>query len=147
VFLTINGKLHELWRAVVRQGNVLDILLQSRRNKRAAKKFFRKLLKGCQYVPRVLITDKLASYGAAKKEVLPSVEHRQHKRLNNRAENSTNQRVSVSERCGGSNREVTLNAFWPHTVPFGSTFALNATVLAQNGIVRCSKNASRFGTR
>jgi putative transposase len=67
---------------------VLDILVQSRRNKQAAKKFFRKLLKGCQYVPRVLITDKPASYGAAKKEVLPGVEHHQHKRLNNRAENS-----------------------------------------------------------
>ena len=87
VFLKINGKLHSLWRAVDQHGNVLDILVQSRRNKQAAKKFFRKLLKSCQYVPRVLITDKLASYGAAKKEVLPSVEHRHHKRLNNRAEN------------------------------------------------------------
>jgi putative transposase len=88
VFLKINGKLHYLWRAVDQYGNVLDILVQSRRNKQAAKKFFRKLLKGCQYVPRVLITDKLGSYAAAKKEVLSSVEHRMHKRLNNRAENS-----------------------------------------------------------
>jgi len=88
VVLTINGKQHYLWRAVDQHGHVLDILVQSRRNKQAAKKFFRKLLKGCQYVPRVLITDKLGSYSAAKKEVLPSVEHRQHKRLNNRAENS-----------------------------------------------------------
>src|SRR3712207_1489510 len=60
----------------------------SRRNTRAAKKFFRKLLKGLEYAPRVLITDKLASYGAAQREVLPSVEHRRHKGLNNRAENS-----------------------------------------------------------
>jgi putative transposase len=67
---------------------VLDILVQSRRNKKAAKKFFRKLLQGCQYVPRVIITDKLKSYGAAKRELLPSVEHRQHRYLNNRAENS-----------------------------------------------------------
>jgi len=88
VFLKINAKLHYLWRAVDQQGNVLAILVQSQRNKVAAKKFFRKLLKGCQYIPRVLITDKLASYAAAKQEVLPSVEHRQHKRLNNRAENS-----------------------------------------------------------
>jgi len=88
VFLKINGKLHYLWRAVDQYGNVLDILVQSRRNKQAAKKFFRKLLKGCQYVPRVLITDKLGSYAAAKKEVLSGVEHRMHKRLNNRAENS-----------------------------------------------------------
>src|SRR4028118_731695 len=88
VFLKINGKTSYLWRAVVQHGNVLDILVQSRRNKAAAKKFFRKLLKGCKYVPRVLITDKLGSYEAAKKEVMPSVEHRKHKRLNNRAENS-----------------------------------------------------------
>ncbi len=88
MFLRINGETHYLWRAVDQPGEVLDILVQSRRNKRAAKKFFRKLLSGLQYVPRVLITDQLASYGAAKREVLPSVEHRQHKGLNNRAENS-----------------------------------------------------------
>jgi putative transposase len=88
VFLKINGKTSYLWRAVDQDGTVLDILVQSRRNKAAAKTFFRNLLKGCQYVPRVIITDKLASYGAAKREILMGVEHRQHKRLNNRAENS-----------------------------------------------------------
>ncbi len=88
VFLQINGVQHYLWRAVDQEGNVLDILGQSRRDKAAAKKFFRRLLKDLAYVPRVVITDKLPSYGAAKREVLPSVEHRQHKRLNNRAENS-----------------------------------------------------------
>jgi len=88
VFIKIKGTDHYLWRAVDQDGNVLDILVQSRRNKKAAKKFFRKLLKGLQYVPRVIITDKLKSYGAAKAEVMPGVEHRQHKGLNNRAENS-----------------------------------------------------------
>jgi putative transposase len=88
VFLTINGVRHYLWRAVDQDVHVLDILVQSRRNKKAAKRFFRKLLKGCQYVPRVIITDKLASYGAAKRELLPRLEHRQHRYLNNRAENS-----------------------------------------------------------
>jgi putative transposase len=88
VFLTINGARHDLWRAVDQDGRVLDILVQSRRNKKAAKKFFRKLLKGLMYVPRVMITDKLKSYGAAKQEMLPGVEHRQHRHLNNRAENS-----------------------------------------------------------
>ncbi len=88
VFISINGQTHYLWRAVDQDGNVLDILVQRRRNQQAAKKFFRKLLKDLEYVPRVLITDKLASYGAAQREVLPSVEHRQHKGLNNRAENS-----------------------------------------------------------
>src|SRR5437879_4767899 len=88
VYLKINGKTHYLWRAVDQYGNVLDILVQSRRNKHAAKKFFRKLLKGLQYVPRVIITDKLKSYGAAKREILPGVEHRQSRYLNNRCENS-----------------------------------------------------------
>ncbi len=88
VFISINGAQHYLWRAVDQDGTVLDILVQSRRNKIAARKFFRKLLKGLRYVPRVLITDKLASYEAAKLAVLPSVEHRRHKGLNNRAENS-----------------------------------------------------------
>jgi putative transposase len=88
VFLKIQGKLQYLWRAVDQDGDVLDILVQSRRNKRAAKKFFRKLLKGLQYVPRAIITDKLRSYAAAKVEVMPSVEHQQQGRLNNRAENS-----------------------------------------------------------
>src|SRR5262245_43847188 len=88
VFLTIKGEHHYLWRAVDQAGNVLDILVQRRRDKRAAKKFFRKLLKGLTYVPRVIVTDKLKSYGAAKQEILPGVEHRQHRYLNNRAENS-----------------------------------------------------------
>jgi putative transposase len=73
---------------VDQDGHVLDILVQSRRNTKAAKKFFRKLLKGLTYVPRVIITDKLKSYGAATREILPGVEHRQHRYLNNRAENS-----------------------------------------------------------
>jgi len=88
VFLTINGKRHYLWRAVDQDDNVLDILVQSRRNTKAAKKFFRKLLKGLTYVPRVIITDKLTSYGAAKREMLPGVEHRQSRYLTNRCENS-----------------------------------------------------------
>src|SRR5712692_8004154 len=87
VFLKINGRLHYLWRAVDQDGEVLDILMQSRRDKKAAKKFFRKLLKGLRYVPRVIITDKLRSYSAAKAEVLPSVEHLQQKYQNNCAEN------------------------------------------------------------
>ena len=88
VFIKINGKTHYLWRAVDQDGNVLDILVTSRRNTTAAIRFFRKLLTGLRYVPRVLVTDKLASYHAARRRVLRSVEHRQSKYLNNRAENS-----------------------------------------------------------
>jgi putative transposase len=88
VAIKIAGKKHWLWRAVDQAGIVLDILVQGRRDKRAAKRLLRKLLKKQRRSPRVLITDKLASYGAAKSEVMPSVEHRKHKGLNTRAENS-----------------------------------------------------------
>ena len=86
--LTISGVKHWLWRAVDQNGMVLDILVQSRRDTPAAKRLMRKLLKRQCRPPRVMITDKLASYGAAKRAVMPSVEHRRHKGLNNRAENS-----------------------------------------------------------
>ena len=95
--ITMNGKHHYLWRAVDQEGFTLDILVQSRRNTKAAQRFFRKLLKGLHYVPRVLVTDKLKSYAAAKKTVMPGVEHRQHKGLNNRAELS-HQRTRQQER-------------------------------------------------
>jgi len=88
VFLKINGRIHYLWRAVDQDGEVLDILVQSRRDKKAAMKFFRKLLKRLQYVPNVIITDKLKSYSAAKAEILASVEHWRGKWQNNRVENS-----------------------------------------------------------
>jgi putative transposase len=88
VFLKINGRIHYLWRAVDQDGTALDILVQSKRDKKAARKFFRRLLKTLRCVPRALITDKLRSYSAAKAEVLPGVEHLQQKYQNNRAENS-----------------------------------------------------------
>src|SRR3954465_14492 len=88
VVLKIAGKKHWLWRAVDQTGVVLDVLVQCRRDKQAAKRLLRKLLKRQMRPPRVMITDKLASYGAAKREIMPGVEHRQHKGLNNRAENS-----------------------------------------------------------
>ncbi len=88
VFVRINGRLRYLWRAVDQHGNVLDVLVQSRRNATAAKRFFRKLLKGLRYVPRVLVTDKLGSYQVAHRELMSSVEHRRSRYLNNRAENS-----------------------------------------------------------
>lgn len=121
VFLKINGKTSYLWRAVDQDGTVLDILVQSRQDKAAAKKFFRKfgcpLGEGCTYVPRILITDNLGSYEAAKQEVLPSVEHRQHKRLNNRAENAhqpTRQRERTMRRFKSPGHvQRFLSAFGP----------------------------------
>ena len=88
VAIKIAGVQHWLWRAVDQNGMVLDVLVQSRRDKRAAKRLLRKLLKRQCRAPRVMITDKLGSYGGAKKELMPGVEHRRHKGLNNRAENS-----------------------------------------------------------
>jgi putative transposase len=88
VCLTINGKRHDRWRAVDQDDNVLDILVQSRRNTKAAKKLFRKLLKELQYVPRVVITDQVKSDGAAKREILLGAEHRQSRDLKNRCEHS-----------------------------------------------------------
>jgi putative transposase len=88
VFIKIKGKTHYLWRAVDQDGTVLDILVTSRRDAKAATRFFRKLLTGLEYAPRVLVTDKLASYGVAHRRLMPGVEHRRSKYLNNRAENS-----------------------------------------------------------
>jgi len=88
VFIKIKGKQHYLWRAVDQDGDVLDILVQPRRNAKAAKRFFRKLLKGLQYAPREVVTDKLRSYGAAHRELGLSAEHETGQYRNNRAENS-----------------------------------------------------------
>jgi putative transposase len=88
VFIRIQGVRQYLWRAVDQNGVVLDILVQARRDGSAAKRFFRRLLKGLQYVPRVIVTDKLRSYGVARRQLLPGVKHRQSRYLNNRAENS-----------------------------------------------------------
>jgi len=85
VYLTIKGARHYLWRAVDQDGDTLDILVQPRRDKRAAKRFFRKLMKGMKYAPRIIVTDKLRSYAAAHREVMPSVLHEQGKTKNNKA--------------------------------------------------------------
>jgi len=88
VFIRIKGKQHYLWRAVDQDGDVLDILVQPRRNAKAAKRFFRKLLKGLRYSPREIVTDKLRSYGAAHRELGLSAVHETGQYRNNRAENS-----------------------------------------------------------
>ena len=88
VFIKINGVQHYLWRAVDQNGVVIDILVQPRRDLWAALRFFRKLLDTAPRAPRVIVTDKLRSYAAAKKLILPDVIHRQSRYLHNRAENS-----------------------------------------------------------
>lgn len=87
--VSIRGRKHWLWRAVDQDGFVLDVLVQSRRNAKAAKRLIRKLLKMQGRAPRVMVTDKLRSYGAANRQIgLTVCDPRQHKGLNNRAENS-----------------------------------------------------------
>lgn len=86
LFVTIHGRQHYLWRTVDEDGDVIDILVQSRRDRRAATRFFRKLLKGQGCEPHRLITDKLRSYAAAHRTVMPSVVHCTRQYENNRAE-------------------------------------------------------------
>jgi putative transposase len=86
--IAIAGETRWLWRAVDQVGIVLDEIVQKRRNKAAAVQLLKRLLKKQGLAPKRIITDKLGSYGAAKKVVMPGVEHGAHKGLNNRAENS-----------------------------------------------------------
>ena len=86
--VVISGEIFWLWRAIDQHGEELDILLQKRRNTQAAKRFFEKILRKQGVAPRVIVTDKLRSYGAAKRIILKYTEHRQHKGLNNLVENS-----------------------------------------------------------
>jgi putative transposase len=88
VRVVIRGDVRWLWRAVDQHGVVLDEILQRRRDKRSAERLLIKLLKRQGWVPRRIVTDKLASYGAAKQELAPGIEHRSHEGLNDRAENS-----------------------------------------------------------
>ena len=86
LFVNIQGRQQYLWRAVDKDGDVIDLLVQSRRDRRAAARFFRKLLKSQGGVPRQLVTDKLPSYPAARRSVMPSVIHCTDQHANNRAE-------------------------------------------------------------
>ncbi|WP_407664116.1 IS6 family transposase [Microvirga alba] len=88
VVVAIAGQKHWLWRAVDQDGYVLDEIVQTRRNAKAAKRVLRRLLKRQGMTPKRIITDKLPSYRAAKRQVMPGVDHWSHKSLNNRAENS-----------------------------------------------------------
>jgi len=86
VFVQIRGARHYLWRAVDQDGDVLDILVQRYRNAHAAIRFFRKVLKGQNRAPIELVTDRLKSYGSARRHVMPSVAHNMDRYANNRAE-------------------------------------------------------------
>jgi DDE domain len=139
VFLTINKGRHYLWWAVDQGGNALDILVQRRRDKRAAKKFFRTLLKGLTYVPRVIITDKLKRYGAAKREIPHSIGfsggvcHRSSK-----ASGSEDLEIEQPVACGDS-----------ASFDFHPTFAgvLGATLVWNQVVQMCQPEETPVGSR
>lgn len=98
VFVKINGVQHYLWRAVDQDGDVIDVFLQERRDGKAAKRFFKRLLKSSQTKPRKIVTDKLGSYRVAHRELIPDVIHDTSQYANNKAELS-HQATRVGERC------------------------------------------------
>lgn len=122
VLLTIKGERQYLWRAVDQDGTILDILVQRRRDKKAAKKVFRQLLKGLMDVPRVLITDKLQSYGAAKREILPGVEASIGISTIGRRI-PTSPPVNGSNACSGSNPQARRN---DSSLPMGPSRSTSA---------------------
>jgi putative transposase len=136
VVIAMRGKKHWLWRAVDSTGEVLDILVQTRRNARAAKRFISRLVAGWG-MPRVIIADKLRSYGAALRKLGLAVDHRSHKGLNNRVEGShrpTRKREKIQGRFKSARQaqrflaihEETANLFRPRR------HKINATTFRQN---------------
>jgi putative transposase len=151
VVLTINGARHALWRAVEQHENILDMLVQRRRHTHAAKQCFRTLLTGCPYVPRVITTATLQSYGAAKRERRPGVEHRQSRYRKNRcahAHRPTRQRERRMQGCpspGHAPRFV--SAYGPlaqHCRP--RRHVLSAVHARQERRQRCASWADMTGT-
>jgi len=121
VVVTIKGKRYYLWRAVDSEVNVLDILMQQHQDIRAAKRFFRKLLKQQGFAPRVIVTDKQKSYEAAQKQMLKSIEHRAHKGLNNERRTRISQHECESDECEGLSHRGKRNDFLPLLDRFETT--------------------------
>ncbi len=116
VFVKINGKQHYLWRAVDQDGEVVEVYLQARRDGKAAKRFFKRLLRSHRGEPRKIVTDKLRSYGVAHRELIPEAIHDTSQYANNRAEQS-HEATRVRERgmrkfksVGQAQRFVTAHA-------------------------------------
>jgi transposase-like protein len=125
--------------------DVLDILVQSRCNKKVAKKFFKKLLKGLQYMPRVVITDKLKSYGAAKRAILAGVETDKADISITDVRTHTDRRASVSGTCSGSSQPATPSVFWLRMVPSANTSDPGDICCRRWGLVKRCGNDSSVG--
>jgi transposase-like protein len=127
VVVSIGGQRRYMWRAVDSEGEVLDVLIQRRRDKTAAFKSLRKLLRTQGFSAAIIVTDKLGSYGAALRTIGFSDRHEQGLRANNRAENS-HQPVRRHERkMGDSNRPSQLSALFRSTPPFTTPSMFNDT--------------------
>ena len=129
VFVTLRGEPYLLWRAVDQHGAELDILLQKRRDKAAAKRFFKRVLASCAEAPRKIVTDQLRSYPAAKAEI-PELAHVKHvfvkasARVNNRAENSHQPTRERERRMRGFRNPERTQAFLSSFGPIRQHFAL-----------------------
>jgi DDE domain len=145
--LAAQGVQHYLWRAVDQDSVVLDILVQDRRDSNAAKRYFGRLLKGLHYVPRVIMTDKLRSYGVAQRHLVPGVEHRESRYLNNRARTRIGRHGGESGRCNGSNHSGKPKTFSPPTRSSMATSIRADTDLRPMPIVRSGPTLSRPGSR
>ena len=140
VYLKIDGRMVYLWRAVDAEGEVLDVLIQSKRNKHAALKLMRKLLKKYAFVPERLVTDDLRSYGAAVRDLRIERRHERGRWKNNRAENSHQPTRRRERKCSDSRVRVRRRNFSPHTPP-------STTSLTCNAISPRPKRTARFAPR
>ena len=112
LFVTIQGQRQNLWRAIDQDGDVIDILVQPRRDQRAAERFFRKILKRQEREPRRLVTDKLRSYEAALRSIMPSVVHDTERYANNRAEVSHEKIRQRERQMRGFKSAAQAQRFW-----------------------------------
>jgi putative transposase len=151
----IAGKRMHLWRAVDHEGEVLDLLVQRRRDCRAALRLMRKLLKKHGFAPKLLVTDKLRSYGAAFRRLRLTCPHEQGLRKNNRAENShqaVRRRERKMQRFKSARSAVVVNggvhaekALEPSTPPHFPIHAAEIPSRSYRAVARCGRSGMTLG--
>jgi len=147
VFVKIDGRLVYLWRAVDAEGEVLDVLVQSKRDKRAALKLMRKLLKKMGFVPDEIVTDDLRSYGAAARDLGISHRHQRGRWRNNRAENSHQPTRRRERKMQGSRVRDQPSDFCPSTLPPTTPSTSSGTSYQQRRTGRSEPRPCKHGAR